>query len=82
MRRATKEYNVPTRRMVRDDADLSVPKLASQCGEHLRRGIEPRVPYPLSVRVLAQTILKAAPDTPLAKKAIAIAAELGVVVES
>jgi hypothetical protein len=32
--------------------------------------------------VLAQTILKAAPDTPLAKKAIAIAAELGVVVES
>lgn len=34
------------------------------------------------VRLLAQTILKAAPDTPLAKKAIAIAAELGVVVES
>jgi thiol-disulfide isomerase/thioredoxin len=34
------------------------------------------------VRLLAQTILKAAPDTPLAKKAIDIAAELGVVVES
>jgi thiol-disulfide isomerase/thioredoxin len=34
------------------------------------------------VRLLAQTILKAAPDTPLATKAIAIAAELGVAVES